>query len=103
VGLVMFRDAAGTRWRVWHVETPTARAHLMDASYRNGWLVFEKEDGSERRRLSQVPEDWAHLTPEHLGRLCALGVTAAPVRTLSTLTTVKMPVAPRPADFRQER
>jgi hypothetical protein len=103
VGLVMFRDAAGTRWRVWHVETPAARAHLMDASYRNGWLVFEKEDGSERRRLSQVPEDWAHLTPEHLGRLCALGVTATPVRTLSTLTTVKMPVAPRPADLRQER
>jgi hypothetical protein len=102
VGLVMFRDAAGTRWRVWHVETPTARAHLMDASYRNGWLVFEREDGSERRRLSQVPEDWAHLTPEHLSRLCALGVTAAPARMLSTLTTVKMAVSPRPADLRQE-
>ena len=47
----MFRDAAGVRWRVWHVETSPARAHLMDASYRDGWLAFEKEDGTERRRL----------------------------------------------------
>jgi hypothetical protein len=49
-----------------------------------------------------VPEDWAHLTPEHLSRLCALSVPAAPARVLSTLTTVKMPVASRPADLRQE-
>src|SRR3954469_22062285 len=64
VGLLNFVDSSGTRWRVWHVETPMARAHLMDASFRNGWLVFEKEDASERRRLAQVPEDWAHLTPD---------------------------------------
>ena len=102
MGLVTFQDEAGTRWRVWHVETPSARAHLMDASFRNGWLVFEKHDGSERRRLGQVPEDWDHLTPAHLTRLCALAVLAPPIRSLSTLTTVKMPVAPRPSDFHHE-
>lgn len=75
----------------------------MDASYRNGWLVFEREDGSERRRLNQVPEDWAHLASEHLARLCALAVAAPPARAVSTVTTLKMPIVPRPADFRHDR
>jgi hypothetical protein len=44
----------------------------MDPSYRGGWLVFEREDGSERRRLAQVPEDWASLSPVTLAKLCAL-------------------------------
>jgi hypothetical protein len=91
VGLLTFDDSSGTRWRVWQVETPAARAHLMDASFRNGWLVFEKEDGSERRRLAQVPEDWSALAPDHLAR---------PV---SSVTTMKMKITPRPADFRHER
>jgi hypothetical protein len=102
VGLLTFDDSSGTRWRVWQVETPAARAHLMDASFRNGWLVFEKEDGSERRRLAQVPEDWAHLTPDHLMRLCRLAVVA-PARPISSVTTMKMKITPRPADFRHER
>ena len=104
MGLLTFEDAAGVRWRAWRVETPRARAHLMDAHYRNGWLVFEKEDGTERRRLAQVPEDWDHLAPEHLARLCALAVTAPPpARSVSSLTTMKMKITPRPADFRQDR
>ena len=103
MGLLMFQDAQGVRWRVWQVETPQARAHLMDASYRNGWLVFEKEDGSERRRLAQVPEDWAHLAPDHLARLCALAVCAPPARSISSVTTMKMKITPRPADFRHDR
>jgi hypothetical protein len=102
VGLLTFQDAAGTRWRVWRVETPRASAHLMEESYRNGWLVFEKEDGSERRRLAQVPEDWDHLAPEHLARLCTLAVVAPPGRTISSVTTVRMPITPRPADFRHD-
>lgn len=103
MGLLTFQDARGTRWRVWRVETPSARAHLMDASYRNGWLVFEKEDGSERRRLAQVPEDWTHLTADHLARLCDVAVTAPPGRPISSLTTAKMPIASRPSDHRSDR
>lgn len=103
MGLLTFHDADGTRWRVWHVETPMARAHLMDASYRNGWLVFEKEDGTERRRLAQVPEDWAHLTADHLARLCTLAVPAPPARSISSVTTVKMPIVPRPSDLPRDR
>src|SRR6476619_3174989 len=103
VGLLTFQDSEGTRWRVWHVETPSARAHLMEASYRNGWLVFEREDGSERRRLAQVPEDWTHLTADHLARLCGVAVPAPPGRSIASLTTVKMPITPRPADFHTDR
>ena len=103
MSLTTFRDGAGVRWRVWLVETPRTRAHLMDASFQNGWLVFEQEDGSNRRRLSQVPEDWESLSPEHLARLCALAVAAPPARPSASLTTMKMPISPRPSDFRRER
>ena len=101
MGLLIFNDARGNSWRVWKVDTPAERAHLMDANYRNGWLVFEREDGTERRRLAQVPEDWEHLTPDHLHRLCQVATQAPPVRTSSTATTVRMPIAPRPEDFRR--
>ena len=103
MGLLTFQDATGIRWRVWQVDSPRASAHLMAESYRNGWLVFEKEDGSERRRLAQVPEDWQHLTAEHLGRLCAVAIVAPPGRSIASMTTVRMPITPRPGDFRQDR
>lgn len=74
MGLIDFADNEGVRWRVWHVETPPARAHLMDPQYRNGWLVFEREDGTERRRLNQVPDDWTSLSPERLTLLCRVAV-----------------------------
>ena len=76
MGLVEFTDKDGVSWRVWHVETPPSRAHLMDPQFRNGWLVFEREDGTERRRFNQVPDDWASLPRERLALLCQM---AAPV------------------------
>lgn len=103
MSLTTFRDAVGVCWRVWHVETPRTRAHLMEASFRNGWLVFEQEDGSNRRRLSQVPEDWASLSVEHLARLCTLAIPAPPAKAISSLTTMKMPITPRPSDFSRDR
>jgi hypothetical protein len=77
----MFNDAQGVRWRVWHVETPSSRAHLMNESFRNGWLVFEREDGGERRRLSQVPDDWASLPSARLVRLCEVATLVRPTPT----------------------
>jgi hypothetical protein len=84
VGLQYFVDAQGIRWQVWEVETPATRAHLMDPNFRNGWLVFEREDGTDRRRLAQVPEDWASLGPERLARLCAAATPAPAARTTPT-------------------
>jgi hypothetical protein len=77
MGLIEFADKEGIRWRVWHVETPASRAHLMDPQYRNGWLAFEREDGTDRRRLNQVPEDWASLPSDRLALLCSLAVPVA--------------------------
>ena len=94
MGLVEFADKDGVRWRVWHVETPSSRAHLMDPQFRNGWLVFEQEDGSVRRRLNQVPDDWASLAPERLAQLCSIAV---PV-----LTGKFTPTAPQAAWARPE-
>jgi hypothetical protein len=77
VGLLDFMDKDGVRWRVWRVDTPAAPAYLMDTIYRDGWLVFEREDGKERRRLARIPDDWTSLASEHLAQLCQ---AATPVR-----------------------
>jgi hypothetical protein len=67
----------------------------MDPSYRSGWLVFEREDGSERRRLQQVPDDWASLAPERLAQLCAV---ATPVVAGRTSPSGQQAVWPRPPE-----
>jgi len=92
MGLIEFADKQGVRWRVWHVDTPPSRAHLMDPQYRNGWLVFEREDGTDRRRLSQVPDYWTALPSERLALLCAV---AAPVTAGKSGTTGPQAVWPR--------
>src|SRR6478672_10686238 len=78
MGLIEFADKDGVRWRVWHVDTPASRAHLMDPQFRKGWLVFEREDGTDRRRLSQVPDDWTALPRERLALLCAVAGPVEP-------------------------
>jgi hypothetical protein len=101
VGLISFSDSAGVRWRVWQVETPAARAHLMEESYRGGWLVFEREDGGERRRYSGLPDGWESLTPDRLNQLCT---AAAPVALTRTSPTGQQAVWSRAeADSRRER
>jgi len=100
VGLISFADTEGVRWRVWQVETPAARAHLMEPSYRSGWLVFEREDGAERRRYSGLPDDWTSLTPERLSQLCA---AAIPVVSGRTSPTGQQAVWSVPDDVRSER
>lgn len=84
MGLIAFTDDLGIKWRAWRVETPAARAHLMDATYRDGWIVFEREDGLERRRLAQMPDDFTSLSPKQLAELCATAVPVAIGRAGST-------------------
>lgn len=102
VALISFTDSAGVRWRAWQVETPAARAHLMEPSFRSGWLVFEREDGEERRRFSGVPDDWTSFPPERLAELCAAASPAVAGRT--TPTTGQQQVWSRPdTDTRTDR
>lgn len=93
--MLTFPDDRGRLWRVWQVETPAASAHLMDASYRGGWLVFEREDEHERRRLAQVPSGWEALSPERLALLCDV---ATPVPVARTGVTGKRSLAERERD-----
>ena len=92
MGLIEFADKDGVRWRVWHVDTPPSRAPLMDPQFRKGWLVFEREDGTDRRRLNQVPDDWVSLPKERLALLCAV---AAPVVAGRTTPTGQQPAWPK--------
>jgi len=92
LGLLHFTDSHGVHWRVWQVDTPAARAHLMEPSFRNGWLVFEREDGTGRRRLAQVPEDWASLGDARLERLCGAATPAPTSRSVpSVAPTIESP------------
>jgi hypothetical protein len=101
VGLLYFTDAQGARWRVWQVDTPAARAHLMETSFRNGWLVFERDNGTDRRRLAQVPEDWASLSPARLAQLCAAATPAPAGRAVPTSPpTIQSPTHLRPDGFK---
>jgi hypothetical protein len=76
-----FRDARGILWRAWAV-TPgdMNRDRPLDnrlGEYSAGWLAFESEDGSQRRRLPHHPEDWSHRTNHALEMLLD---AAEPVR-----------------------
>jgi hypothetical protein len=61
-----FRDARGIVWRVWAVKPieprPDRPASQRLGEYSDGWLAFETEDGSQRRRLPHHPDDWSRQT-----------------------------------------
>lgn len=99
MGLISFRDENGAGWRVWHVDMPAERAHLMDATFRNGWLVFERDDETERRRLSRVPDDWTSWPAD---RLASLLREASPV-TMRNSPTGQLIAQSRPTDREPRR
>ena len=35
-----------------------------------GWIVFERADGEEKRRLSPYPSDWQSLADAKVAELC---------------------------------
>jgi hypothetical protein len=92
MALQTFTDPEGVVWRVWKVDMPASRAHLMEANFRTGWLVFEREDELERRRLSQVPEDWSSLGPARLNQLREIAVVVTTPRMgTAQQSTVEIP------------
>jgi hypothetical protein len=71
MALRSYRDPAGDEWRVWRVVPDSISFSTLGESYREGWLCFERIDGSDRRRLSmtQVPDGWDSLSDERLDQL----------------------------------
>ena len=79
MALVSFTDSSGRSWRAWNVDRvrPKSSAEdYLEASFRDGWVVFETEDGAERRRLGNYPPAWAASSAEELERLCAAATPA---------------------------
>lgn len=73
MGLRDFTDGTGCRWRVWDIRPEqmhrAARAEDYLQAVISGWLAFESEGGSEKRRLSPIPSGWETATEEELERL----------------------------------
>jgi len=63
------RDAAGVTWDVFAVY-PEARLSphsQLKGTFAQGWLCYDS--GTEKRRLSPIPESWQTLSEEALARL----------------------------------
>ncbi|HUQ46459.1 MAG TPA: hypothetical protein VM033_07405 [Gemmatimonadaceae bacterium] len=77
MALRVYKDADGADWRVWRV-VPDSGFSSLDASYREGWLCFERADGSDRRRLSmsQAPAEWEALSDQRLDTLRSIAEPA---------------------------
>jgi hypothetical protein len=71
MALRSYTDGSGSEWRVWRVVPDSVSFATLGESYRDGWLCFERVDGSDRRRLSMnhTPADWETLTDDHLDQL----------------------------------
>jgi hypothetical protein len=67
----MFVDETGVAWDAFavHPSADSAGKARLPEPYRHGWLSFDS--GTERRRLSPIPEAWESATDESLARLCA--------------------------------
>lgn len=66
MSLKTFRATDGTTWTVWRVETGAVPVVPGTPSV---WLAFQNEDGTERRRLLEVPGDWEQLSDQLLDLL----------------------------------
>ena len=65
MSLKTFRVPDGTTWTAWRVETSVP----VVPGTPSVWLAFQNEDGTERRRLLEVPEDWEQLSDQLLDLL----------------------------------
>jgi hypothetical protein len=66
----VFTDRDGNEWNVWNVQ-PTSSTAGLEQRFQNGWLCFERLDGSSRARLSidDVPPSWEELPDDRLESL----------------------------------
>lgn len=82
MALRVYRDPAGDEWRVWRVMPDATSFATLDANYRDGWLCFERMDGTDRRRLSigLAPAAWETMPESRLDEL-RLSAEPAVIRT----------------------
>lgn len=62
MALRIFRDQDGLPWNAWLVQPGTSGSNLQQR-FRDGWVCFERVDGSGRCRLplGEMPSGWEEL------------------------------------------
>ena len=69
-----FIGSDGRRWKAWDVTAgqihPKTRAEDYMKDLAEGWIVFERVDGEEKRRLCPFPEGWDEWPDAELATLC---------------------------------
>jgi hypothetical protein len=70
-----FDGPGGYRWKAWDVTAgqihPKTRAEDYMRDLAEGWIVFERADGEEKRRLCPYPGNWQTLSDPQVAELCA--------------------------------
>ena len=92
------RDANGNLWRAWNITPdsihPATKAEdYLVGAYELGWIVFERADGREKRRLCPYPEGWDSLPDAELLRLMQ-GAEAVSARKLASARRFEGEAAP---------
>ena len=69
-----FIGSDGRRWKAWDVTAeqihPKTRAEDYMRDLAEGWIVFERTDGEEKRRLCPFPSGWDEWPDTELAKLC---------------------------------
>ncbi len=69
-----FDGPGGHRWKAWDVAAgqihPKTRAEDYMRDLAEGWIVFERVDGVEKRRLCPYPADWQGWSDAEVAVLC---------------------------------
>lgn len=78
MALRSFTSRDGTTWTAWQVRAETS---TNIPGTPTEWLAFQNGDGTERRRLLEVPKGWDQLPDERLDLLRRM---AEPVTLLSS-------------------
>ncbi len=63
MALRTFVASDGSNWTAWLVQT---RGLAGVPGAPTEWLAFQNEDGTERRRLIEVPQNWDKLPDDRL-------------------------------------
>lgn len=66
MSLKPFLASDGRVWSVWRVQSGSAG---QMAGMPGEWLAFQSEDGTERRRLFEIPDQWEDLPDDRLDLL----------------------------------
>lgn len=73
-----FQSRDGATWTIWRVQSTFGLLGAPDE-----WLAFQNADGTERRRLIEMPPNWEQLADDRLDLLRRM---AEPVKTWAPLS-----------------